>query len=227
MKNARLLALAAATILSGCAQGGIDPFAGSSAPPAPPAEDLQYFVRYPDGTMVPVQLPPSVVAGFGGPQSGAAQGSAQVGGVVYAPPLVASTPPASAPNFYAAPPPAGAARPVAAPQPAPQVAARQPAPYEFPAAPAAAPLPAALSAPRSSAPPASSGGFAQAATAPGIAQMDPALAEALRRQGIDPGDVVGLEYSDGPPAAASAPGSAAALNPQVVAPQRAMGMAPS
>ncbi len=86
MKNTRLLALAAATILSGCAQGGIDPFAGGSTPPAaqPAAapEELQYFVRYPDGSVAPVAAPPSVVAGYGAP-AGA--------GIAYAPPLVAQT----------------------------------------------------------------------------------------------------------------------------------------
>ncbi|MDD2868052.1 META domain-containing protein [Neomegalonema sp.] len=234
MKKARLLALAAATILSGCAQGGVDPFAGASAPP--PAEEPQYFVRYPDGTIAPVA--PSVVAGFGAPPGA---------GVVYAPPLQVQAPGAPAQALYHAEPPPR----IVAPQPVPAPVAPQPlvlqaaqvqppvqtpapaprptlsgpprvayvgpppeaapAPLDFPPVPAPAPRPAA------------------AAAQGGAPQMDPALAEALRRQGIDPSEVVGLEYDGGGGAFAGsglpAPGPMAALTPPS-APVAARGMAP-
>ncbi len=243
MKNARLLALAAATILSGCAQGGIDPFAGGAAPP--PAEEPQYFVRYPDGTIAPVQ--PSVVAGFGTPP-GAPMGA----GVVYAPPLQVQAPPGGgAQALYHATPPAqpapglvAAPAPIQAPaQPAlagpPRVAyvgpaavgAPAPAAFEFPSAsptPATAPVASPVPSPVASV------GAAPAVRAGGSARIDPALAEALRRQGIDPSEVVGLEYEGGqaavPPGAAAnsapAPGPMAALTPPPAAAPAVRSMAP-
>ncbi|WP_157755540.1 META domain-containing protein [Neomegalonema perideroedes] len=240
MKNVRLLALAAATILSGCAQGGVDPFAGASAPP--PADEPQYFVRYPDGTIAPVA--PSVVAGFGTPPGA---------GVVYAPPLQIPNPGAQ-PLYHATPPAqpqlqapvqTAAPFPVApvAPQPMVQAPASSPPPaqtatpqprprlsgppqvaYVGPRPPEAAPTPSPMNFPPAAPAPALSAAPQMGGGAP---QMDPALAEALRRQGIDPSEVVGLEYDGGlaavsPGAApAPAPGPMAALTPPV-----SRGMAP-
>ena len=260
MKNTRLLALAAATILSGCAQGGIDPFAGGSTPPAvqPAAapEELQYFVRYPDGSVAPVAAPPSVVAGYGAP-AGA--------GIAYAPPLVAQTGqprflgsnPGPAQPLQAQPAPLQASPvqaaslqgPIVAPSPAAAYDFGAPAPVMTAPAPVAAfapppaprPAPAAAfapSAPSLSAAPAPgfSTGFAPAATAPGVAQMDPELAAALRRQGIDPNEVVGLEYQGGAaslapaapaPRPAPAPGPLATAQPPMPRPPQPQAAAPA